>query len=84
MLKLSTSVKQEPCQAFRMCWWSGNLEKKEKKKRKKEREEEKKEREEREGKDSNFKYFCPNLVSNRLDDHNHNDDTHRTLTSILC
>jgi len=31
-------------------------------KRKKEREEEKKEREKREGKDSNFKYFCPNLV----------------------
>ena len=36
MLKLSTSVKQEPrLLAFRMCWWSGNLEKKEKEKEEK-------------------------------------------------
>ena len=35
MLKLSTSVKQEPLWAFRMCWWSGNLEKKEKEKEEK-------------------------------------------------
>ena len=35
MLKLSTSVKQEPQWAFRMCWWSGNLEKKEKEKEEK-------------------------------------------------
>ena len=42
--------------AFRMCWWSGNLEKKGEKKEKKREKEEKKEREEREGKDSNFKY----------------------------
>ena len=35
MLKLSTSVKQEPLPAFRMCWWSGNLEKKEKEKEEK-------------------------------------------------
>ena len=35
MLKLSTSVKQEPISAFRMCWWSGNLEKKEKEKEEK-------------------------------------------------
>ena len=53
--------------AFRMCWWSGNLEKKEKKKEKKREKEEKKKREGREGKDSNLKYLCPNLVSNRHD-----------------
>ena len=33
--KLSTSVFQEPTKAFRMCWWSGNLEKKEKEKEEK-------------------------------------------------
>ena len=54
--KLSTSTIQEPIRAFRMCWWSGNLEKKGEKKEKKREKEEKKEREEREGKDSNFKY----------------------------
>ena len=41
--------------AFRMCWWSGNLEKKEKRERKKKEEEEKKKREGREGKVSNIK-----------------------------
>ena len=40
--------------AFRMCWWSGNLEKKEKKKKKKEGEGEKKKREKREEKVSNL------------------------------
>ena len=63
--KLSTSTIQEPRKAFRMCWWSGNLEKKEKKKEKKREKEEKREIEGREGKDSNFKYLCTNLVSNR-------------------
>ena len=60
---MSTSTIQEPCSAFRMCWWSGNLEKKEKKKEKKREKEEKKKREGREGKDSNLKYLCPNLSS---------------------
>ena len=32
---MSTSVNQEPFWAFRMCWWSGNLEKKEKEKKEK-------------------------------------------------
>jgi len=49
MLKLSTSVKQEPLWAFRMCWWSGNLEKKEEEKEKKrEKKRKKREREEKE------------------------------------
>ena len=30
---MSTSVNQEPGEAFRICWWSGNLEKKEKEKK---------------------------------------------------
>ena len=30
---MSTSVNQEPNPAFRICWWSGNLEKKEKEKK---------------------------------------------------
>ena len=39
---MSTSTIQEPQEAFRMCWWSGNLEKKGKKKEKKERRKRKK------------------------------------------
>jgi hypothetical protein len=47
---MPTSVIQEPQRAFRMCWWSVNLEKKEKEKEKKEREEEKKREKKREEK----------------------------------
>ena len=69
--------------AFRMCWWSGNLEKKEKKKEKKREKEEKRKREGREGKDSNFKYLCPNLVSNRRRPSAIDDDAQPHHT-ILC